>query len=89
MSNPESVSSRMASFGSSILSCNISFSFSPPEKPTFKCLDKNFSSIFNSFAFSFTIFKKLIASISLRPFAFLTEFSEVLKKLFVLTLVFL
>ena len=64
MSRPESVSSKIASFGSSILSCKISFFFSPPEKPTFKCLDKNFSSIPSSLAFSLTTLRKLIASIS-------------------------
>ena len=36
-SRPESVSSRMASFGSSMSICKISaFFFSPPEKPTFR-----------------------------------------------------
>ena len=39
MSSPESVSSKIANFGSSTAICKISFFFfSPPENPTFKCL---------------------------------------------------
>ena len=39
----------------------------------------------NSLAFSLTILRKLIASISFFPFAFLIELSEVLRKLLVFT----
>ena len=49
MSKPESVSSKIANFGSKVSFEEFHFFFfSPPEKPTFNCLDKKFSSMFNS-----------------------------------------
>ena len=77
---------RIESLGSNSFICRISFFFfSPPEKPTFSCLDKKFSSIFNSEAFSLISFKRVSVSNSFSPFDFLIEFSEVFKKLLVFT----
>ena len=82
ISKPESVSSKIESFGVSIDICRISFFFfSPPEKPTFNCLLSFSSSNFSSLAFSFTSFKNSIASSSFCPRAFLIAFREVFKKI--------
>src|SRR5437868_14984376 len=52
MSRPESVSSRMASFGSSTAICRISLRFfSPPEKPSFTERFISFSSMFQQLQF--------------------------------------
>ena len=68
MSRPESVSSRMASFGSSTAICKISLRFfSPPEKPSFTERFMSFSSISSSLSFSRNMGKKSMASISSRP----------------------
>ena len=53
MSSPESVSSRIASFGSSTSICRISLRFfSPPEKPSLTPRDRNVSLICMNFIFS-------------------------------------
>ena len=63
MSRPESVSSRMASFGSSTAIWRISLRFfSPPEKPSLTDRFRNFWSMSTSFIFSFTRARKSIAS---------------------------
>src|SRR5207237_680760 len=62
MSRPESVSSRIANFGSSTAICRISFRFfSPPEKPSFTDRFISFSSISSSFSFSRNMRRKSIA----------------------------
>ena len=86
ISRPESVSSKIDNLGFKIDICKISFFFfSPPEKPTYNCLLKIFSSNFNSEAFCLTNFKNSIASNSFSPFAFLIAFKDVFKKILVLT----
>ena len=86
ISKPESVSSKIESFGASNDICKISFFFfSPPEKPTFNCLFNFSSSNFSSLDFSFTNFRNSIASSSFSPLAFLTAFKEVFKNIFVFT----
>jgi len=86
ISSPESVSSKIERLGSKIFICKISFFFfSPPEKPTFNCLDKIFSSIPSSDDFSLTNFKNARESNSFSPFDLRTEFNDVFKKVFVLT----
>ena len=68
MSRPESVSSRIASFGCSIAICRISFRFfSPPEKPSFTDRFMSFSSISSSLSFSRNMGRKSMASISSPP----------------------
>ena len=86
MSSPESVSSRIESFGDNIDICKISFFFfSPPEKPTFNCLFNFSSSNLSSLDFSLTNLRNSIASSSFSPLAFLTAFREVFKNIFVFT----
>ena len=86
ISSPESVSSKIESFGFNNDICKISFFFfSPPENPTLSCLFSFSSSNFRSNAFCFTNFKNSIASSSFSPLAFLIAFREVFKKIFVFT----
>ena len=55
MSSPESVSSRIASVGSSNASCRISLRFfSPPENPSLTLRSRNSGFISSSFIFSRT-----------------------------------
>ena len=68
MSRPESVSSRIASFGSSIAIWKISLRFfSPPEKPTLTGRERNFWSIFRAPSFSFACLRNSMASSSVSP----------------------
>ena len=65
MSRPESVSSRMHSFGSSTAIWKISLRFfSPPEKPSLTERCRKLGSIFRSFIFSFMWRANSIASSS-------------------------
>src|ERR1700734_3046276 len=68
ISRPESVSSRMASLGSSTAICKISLRFfSPPEKASLTERLSSLSSIWSSFSFSRSLGRKSIASISSCP----------------------
>ncbi len=71
ISNPESVSSKIANFGSNIAIWKISLRFfSPPENPSFKDLDKNLRSISSNSDFSRMSFNISFAGISSCPLAF-------------------
>ena len=68
MSSPESVSSRIASRGSSTSICSTSLRFfSPPENPSFTPRDRKLSSMCMRFIFSRTSPRNSKASTSGRP----------------------
>ena len=80
-SRPESVSSRMHIFGSSIAICRISLRFfSPPEKPTLTGRLSISASIFRSFAFSRISLRNSVDDISSWPRALRCEFTAVRRK---------
>ena len=82
ISKPESVSSKIATFGSNIAIWKISFLFfSPPEKPSFKDLDKNLRSISNNSDFSRINFNISLAGMSSKPFALRDSLMAVFIKL--------
>ena len=74
MSSPESVSSRIASLGSSTAICRISLRFfSPPLKPVFTERLRKAGSISTSLAFSSTMSRNSIGSASCSPRALRTS----------------
>ena len=86
MSSPESVSSRIASVGSSTASWKISLRFfSPPEKPSFTDRFSSVSSISSLFIRSRTSAMKSIASSSSSPWYFLMAFTAALRKYMLFT----
>jgi len=81
MSSPESVSSRIASFGSRIAIWKISFRFfSPPEKPTLTERFRNDSSMSSSPSFSRASPRKSSASSSSSPRALRIAFRPARRK---------
>ncbi len=81
MSSPESVSSRIASRGSSTAIWKISLRFfSPPEKPSLTGRLRRLSSICTSFIFWRTSLRKSTASISVSPRCLRTALSAALRK---------
>ncbi len=81
MSRPESVSSSIASFGSSTAICRISLRFfSPPEKPSFTPRLRKLSSICISFIFSRTSARNSKASSSGWPRCLRTALSAALSR---------
>ena len=81
MSRPESVSSRMASVGSSTAIWKISLRFfSPPENPSLTGRFSSDASMSSSLAFWRTSVMNSIASRSARPLCFRTALSAALRK---------
>jgi len=81
MSRPLSISSRMASRGSSTAICRTSFRFfSPPENPSFRPRFMNAGSISTSLIFSRARSRKSTASSSSSPRDFRWAFSAARRK---------
>ena len=81
MSRPESVSSRIASFGSSSAIWKISLRFfSPPEKPSLTARLSMLWSMSSSYVFALISCMNSIASSSGSPWCFRFAFSAALRK---------
>ena len=86
MSNPESVSSKIANLGVSIAIWKISFLFfSPPENPSFTERLANLASNSTKADFSLTIAKNSFAETGSIPLYALVSLMAVFKKLMLLT----